>query len=48
MSIDVYIDSDCVYRCLYTSIYIYIDYYSIYIGLGIVYIEKWVFPDVVR
>ena len=28
------------------SIYIYIDFYSIYIGLGIVYIEKLVFPDV--
>ena len=27
------------------SIDVYIDSYSIYIGLGIVYIEKRVFPD---
>ena len=27
------------------AIYVYIDSYSIYIGLGIAYIEKRVFPD---
>ena len=45
ISIGIYIDYLCVYRCLQTSIYVYIDSYSIYIGLGIAYIEKRVFPD---